>query len=99
VLPPRDLGYVHGQRTHAFCVGDDLYRAEDRAQLAGHRLLQRQQRERFLLDSRSHFHDPLVVADDPLGGGNVGVQQSVGRALHRHPGQAAHLAQLRGQVV
>jgi hypothetical protein len=98
VLAPGDLGHVHGQRAHAFDVGDDLGCAEHRTQVPGHRLLQRQQGERLLLDPLAHRHERGVVGDHPFGGREVGIQQGMGGALHRLPGQAAHLAQLRCQI-
>ncbi|CFS32473.1 Uncharacterised protein [Mycobacterium tuberculosis] len=98
ILASGDLGNMHSQRTHALGVGDDLHRTEDFPQLAGHRMLQRQQRERFLFDLGSHRHDPLMVTDYLFSGANVGLEQSLRCAFHRYPGQAAHLSQSSGQL-
>ena len=94
---PGDLGDVQRQCAHPVDVGDDLDRADDRPQIAGHRRLQRQQHERGFLGARAHRGDLLVVGDHLLGQHQVGLQQGLGRALHGDAGQPAHLAELVGQ--
>ena len=49
----RDLGDVQRQGAHPVDVGDDLDRADDGAQITGHRRLQRQQHERGLFGTQS----------------------------------------------
>ena len=92
-----DLGDVQRQRAHPVDVGDDLDRADDRAQVSGDRRLQRQQHERGLLGARAHRGDLLVVGDDLLGQHQIGLQQGLGCALHRRTCQPAHLAELSDQ--
>ena len=92
-----DLGDVQRQRAHPVDVGDDLDRADDGPQIAGHRRLQRQQHERALLGARAHRGDLLVVGDDLFGKHQVGLQQGLSGPLHGRAGQAAHLAELFGQ--
>jgi hypothetical protein len=65
---------VRGQCAHAFDVGGDVDRADDGPQVARHRLLQRQQSERGLLDLPTHGHDVLLVGDDVFGYGQLGVE-------------------------
>jgi hypothetical protein len=96
--PPGDLGDMHGQRVHPLRVGGDLDGAEDLTQVAGHRLLQRQQIERGLFGLRAHRDHLLVAADHFVGGVGVSLQESPRRALHRSSGMAAHLSELRGQI-
>ena len=91
-----DLGDVQRKRAHPVDVGDDLNRADDRAQVACHRSLQRKQHERRLLGLGAHRGDLLVVGDHLLGQHQVGLQQGLGRALHRNARQPAHLAELVG---
>ena len=47
---PGHLGHVDGQVAHPLQLGDHPQRRDDRAQVAGDRLLQREQRERAVLD-------------------------------------------------
>ena len=47
---PGDLGDVHRQVAHPLELADHPQRGDDRAQVAGDRLLERQDRERELLD-------------------------------------------------
>ncbi len=94
-----DLGDVQREGSHPVDVGDDLDRADDRAQVACHRRLQGQQHERRLLGLGAHRRDLLVVGDHLLGQHQIGLQQGLGRALHRNTCQPAHLAELIGQGV
>ena len=89
---------MHGQCAHPIHIGDDLNPADDTAQFAGHRLLQRQQCNGTLFGTRAQRLDLVVVADHLLRRGEVGLQQRPGRALHRGPGQTAQRAQLVGQL-
>ena len=91
-----DLGDVQCKCPHPVDVGDDLDGADDRAQVAGHRRLQRKQHERRFLGLGAHRRDLLVVGDHLLGQHQVGLQQGLGRALHRNTCQPAHLAELVG---
>ncbi len=50
---PGDLGDVQRQSAHPVDVGDDLDRADDGAQITGHRRLQGQQHERGLFGTQS----------------------------------------------
>ena len=91
---PGDLGDVQCQGAHPVDVGDDLNRADDRTEIAGHRRLQRQQHERGLLGARAHGDDLVVVGDDLFGEHQVRLQQGLSCALHRRARQPAHVAEL-----
>ena len=91
---PGDLGDVQRQRAHPVDVGDDLNRADDRAQVSGDRCLQRKQHECRLLGAGAQRGDLLVVGDDLLGQHQIGLKQGLRRALHRNTRQPAHLAEL-----
>ncbi len=89
-----DLGDVQREGAHPVDVGDDLDRADDRAQIPGHRRLERKQHESRLLGLGAHTGDLVVVGDHLLRQHQVGLQQGLGRAFHRNPCQPAHLAEL-----
>ena len=94
MAPSGYLGDVQCQGAHPVDVGDDLNRADDRAQIAGNGRLQRQQDECAFLGACAHCADLLVVGDDLLGQHEVGLQQGLGCALHRGARQSAHLTEL-----
>ena len=98
MTPARNLGDVQGQRAHPVDVGDHLDGAHDRAQIPGHRRLQRQQHERAFLGSSTQHRDLLVVGEHLLGLHQIGLQQCLRCVLHGQPGQPAHLAELVGQL-
>ena len=94
-----DLGDVQRQPAHPFGVGDVLHRAHHDAQVPGDGRLQRQQDQRGVfgvvcMRIRWSWSVMTCSASD-----QVGLQQRLGRPLHRDPGQAAHLAQRLGQRV
>ena len=89
-----DLGDMQRQSAHPVDVGDDLNRADDRTQITGNGRLKRQQDERGLLGACAHSGDLLVVGDHLFGEHQIGLQQGLGRALHRHTRQPAHLTEL-----
>ena len=92
-----DLGDVQREGAHPVDIGDDLDAADDGAQIAGNRTLQGKQQESGFLGATADLGDAVVVGDDLLGECQVGLQQGLGRAFHRHAGQPAHLAELNGQ--
>lgn len=55
--------------------------------------MQGQQNERVVFGFGSHQCQLIVVGDYLLDQDQVGLQQRLGRALHRQPGEPAHLAQ------
>jgi hypothetical protein len=78
----RDLGDVDREVTHPLELADHAQRRDDDPQVAGDRLLERQQRERRVVDALAGGVDRLVVADHLLGGVHV--------AGHQRPGGLAY---------
>jgi hypothetical protein len=70
---PRDARDVHRESAHAIDVGTDVDRTDNRAQVAGHRLLQREQPQRGFLGLAAEQRHLLMVGDDLLGEGQVGL--------------------------
>ena len=70
---PGNLGDVQRERAHPVDVGGNLDRADNRAQITGHRRLQGQQHERGLLGTCAQLGDLLVVGDDLLGQRKIGL--------------------------
>ena len=62
-VAPRRLGDVDRQVADALEVGVDLDRRDDRAQVGGHRLVQRQQREAAVVDLDVQRVDRLVAGE------------------------------------
>ena len=62
-VAPRRLGDVHGQVADALEVGVDLHRGDDRPQVGGHRLVERQQREAAVVDLDVQRVDRLVAGE------------------------------------
>ena len=98
-VAPRRLGDVDGEVAHALEVGVDLHGGDDRAQVGGHRLVERQQREAAVVDldvqrvqravARQHARDEIAIAiDEPLD-----------RQAHLFLGEAAHFEQPRLELL
>ena len=94
-----DLGDVHGQFDHPSRIRGDPEGADDRAQVRGHRRLQRQQCECGFLDVRVESDDVPVAGDDAFGRRQVGFQQRLARLPDRLGGHRAHVGELVGQHV
>jgi len=75
---PGDLGDVHGQVAHALEVGHHAQGGDEHPEVAGHRLLQREELEAELLDPLALGVDVGVVGDDLLGELRVGLEQGRG---------------------
>ena len=88
---PGDVGDMHGQRAHPLDIGADVQRADDLPQVAGHRLLQRQQPHRASSAARHLSAMWLMVGDDLFGKRQIGLQQGrVTRAPSRpRPGRTS----------
>ena len=80
---PGDLRDVHGQVAHPLEVAHHPQRRDDGAQVAGDRLLQREQHEGGVLDQLALAVDRGVAADDPLGDRGVTGQEGLRREPDR----------------
>ena len=89
-----DLGDVDRQVAHPLELADHPQRGDDHPQVAGHRLLEGQQREGVVLDPLAVGVDGLVGADDLLGHGGVAAQQRLGGAAYGHLHLTAHLGEI-----
>ena len=76
---PGDLGDVDREVAHPLELADHPQRGDDGAQVAGDRLLQRQQQERRVLDPLAGPVDLDVRADHLLGDLGVAGEQRLGR--------------------
>ncbi len=95
---PGDVGDVNGQRAHPFDVGADMQRADDLAEIACDRLLQRQQLDRGALGVSPLVRDVVMVGDDLFCEFEIGLQEGVRRVLHRVGGQSTHIGQLGAEI-
>jgi hypothetical protein len=87
-------GNALGVVAHPLQVGDDVQHRRDRSQVARHRLLGGDQRQRALLDLEALAIDQRVVGDHPLRSGTVALIQRYHRTIDRlvhHAGQQQKL--------
>ena len=91
---PGDLGDVHGEVAHPLELADHPQRGHDHAQVAGHGLLEREQREAVVLDPPGGLVDGGVRADDVLGLLGVAGQERLGG----QPYGPLHVAAHEGEV-
>ena len=87
------LGDVDRQVADALEVGVDLHRRDDRAQVGGHRLVQRQQREAAVVDLDVQRVERLVAGQHALDQVAVALDEPLDREAHFFFGQAAHFEQ------
>ncbi len=92
-VAPRRLGDVDGEVADALEIGVDLHGRDDRAQVDGHRLVERQQREAAVVDLDVQRVERLVAGEHALDQLAVAVDQALDREAHLLLGQAAHLEQ------
>ena len=90
----RPLGDVLGEVADAFQVGVDLQCRGQKAQVASHRLVERQQTRRQAVDFHLHAVDLRLVADHLLGQFLVLVHQGTNAAVDGGLHQPAHFQQL-----
>jgi hypothetical protein len=83
---------VQCQGAHAVDVSDVSQAAYNCAQVGGDRSLQGEQAEGVAFGLGCVNHEVVVVADHDFGQDDVGLEQGVGRLLHRGAGEAAHVA-------
>ena len=91
VAQARRLGDVGGEVAHALERGRDPQRGHDDAQVGGDGLLQGRDLEAVGLDLGGDRVDGLVAGDDALGEREVGVEQRLGRPVHRRADEPRHL--------
>jgi len=89
----RGLGDVDGQVADAFEVGVDLDRGDNRAQVGGHRLVQREQLEAAVVHLDVQLVDRLVAVEHAVDGRDVAADQPVHRGADALLREAAHLEQ------
>ena len=98
-VPPRRFGDVDRQVADALEVGVDLHGRDDRAQVGGHRLVQREQREAAVVDLDVQ---PLIGSSPfstcSMSSRSRSVERLDGEA-HLFLGQAAHLEQPRLELL
>jgi hypothetical protein len=99
VAPTGDLRDVHGVVAHPLQVGHHPQRGDQHPQVAGDRLLARQQVEGPRLGLAVQRVHGLVVGDHRLGQLQVGVQQGGRRPAHGGAHQVGHLDQRGGDGV
>ena len=89
----RRLGDVDRVVAHALQVARDLDGADDEAQVAAHRLLQRQQRDGEVLDLDLEVVDIVVAANDRVGLFLVAREQRVHCEVDQFLGARGHVGQ------
>ena len=94
-VPLRRLGDVDREVADAFEIGVDLDRREDRPQVGGHRLVQREQPEAAVVDLDVQLVDRLVADQHGLDLVEIALGQTVHRSAHALLGEPAHLEQPR----
>ena len=87
----RPFGDVLGEVADPLEVAGDADRADDLAQIDGHRLTPRDGEDRLLLDLALQRVEARVGGDDLIGERGVGLAQRVHRVDHHLLGDAAHL--------
>ncbi len=92
-VTPRGFGDVDGEIADPLEVGVDLDRGDDRPQVGGHRLVQRQQREAAVVDLDVQRVQRLVAGERPVDELVVAIHQPLDRDPHLLFGEAAHLEQ------
>jgi hypothetical protein len=97
VAPAGDPGHVAGQVAHPLEVRAHPQAGDDGAQVAGNRLLAREQVEGPPVQLVAQGVDGVVGGDHALRQRQVGVLQRRGGAVDRRSDQPGHLDQLVGQ--
>ncbi len=87
------LGDVHRQVADAFEVAVDLDRGDDRAEVRGHRLIEREQPEAPIVDVDVQAVDRLVAGEHGIELRHVARDEPLDRRAHAFFGEAAHLEQ------
>ena len=80
IEPPGGLRDVHHEIGAALELVPDPHHGDEEAEVARDRLLAREEQEHLVLDRVRELVDGIVVLDDVLGGGEVGVEQRLGAA-------------------
>ena len=94
-VAPHRLRDVDRQVADPLEVGVDLDRRDDRPQVDGHRLVQRQQLEAAAVDLDVQLVDRPVAGQHPVDHGGVAFDQPLDRRADPVLGQPAHLEQPR----
>ncbi len=90
VAHPRHLGDVHRQIPHPLDLCGDAQRRDDSAQVAGDGSLAGHEFEQALVEVGTQCVDLCVAGDDPIGEGDVGLQQRPGCGADRRPHHRRH---------
>ena len=94
-VAPRGLGDVHRQIADALEVGVDLHGGDDRAQVGGHGLVEREQREAAAVDLDVQPVERLVAGQHALDERVVALDEPLDRQADVFLGEPAHLEQPR----
>ena len=94
-VAPRRFGDVDGQVADPFEVGVDLHGGDNRAQVRGHRLVQREQLEAAVVDLDVELIDRLIPREDAVHARGVALDERPHRRADAILGEAAHLEQPR----
>ena len=92
-VAPRRLGDVDREVADALEVGVDLHGRDDRPQVDGHRLVEREQREAAVVDLDVQPVHRLVAAQHAVDQFAIAIDERLHGEAHLFLGQAAHLEQ------
>ena len=95
----RRLRDVHGVVAHALEIARDLDRADDEAEIARHRLLEREQRDGERLDLHFERVELGVAGNDGVGLPRVAMQQCFHGEIDERLGALGHVEQPLFQLI